>query len=502
MSFLLVPHQVSATAATIWVGALDEENVSQRSVRLELEGGGEEHAIELDASAWETWESFLEEDPKSYPLVDRLLHLASVLKAPPVRRTLDYQRVEVRPLRARTSYSLRLRVDDERVMGSEKYLREGRVTTLPAALPARGEKPFTLLVGSCFYGPEDRGGLVGGTYQYLPEDQRPDVKVLCGDQVYLDNPWRETTLKWYRANQKPGLFRAMLFDKYVANWTQISGEDAGFRQLLADGANYFCSDDHEFWNNAPNFGGVGLLNNLTRGQRKWWFEEAVRLFRAFQSPSSLLQFEVPPVSVCIADTRINRDTKGVRFLRDEDLSAVRRWIEGLQGPGVLVVGQPVLVEGDGIVRSLLKKGLKKAVLSYMDRDLPHYAQYKDLVGHIKSSDHSVVILTGDVHFGRVACGELKPGSETTLVEVISSPMHAVLSDKDEPLFGTYKNASTNYFPITENREVLHRRNHFATVRFFLGEDGRVNIEVRAWPILRPGEDVSPDCDVVFERALT
>jgi hypothetical protein len=141
-------------------------------------------------------------------------------------------------------------------------------------------------------------------------------------------------------------------------------------------------------------------------------------------------------------------------------------------------------------------------LSYIDRDLPHYAQYKDLVGHIKSSDHSVVILTGDVHFGRVACGELKPGSETTLVEVISSPMHAVLSDKDEPLFGTYKNASTNYFPITENREVLHRRNHFATVRFFLGEDGRVNMEVRAWPILRPGEEVSPGYDLVFEKALS
>jgi hypothetical protein len=502
MSFLLVPHQVSHTAATIWVGALDEENVSQRSVRLELEGGSEERAIDLDASAWETWESFRPEDSKSYPLVDRLLHLASVLKAPPVRRTLDYQRVEVGPLKARTSYYLRLRVDDERVIGSERYLREGRVTTLPGVLPARDEKPFTLLVGSCFYGPEDRQGLVGGTYHYMPEDQRPDVKILCGDQVYLDNPWRETTLKWYRANQKPGLFKEMLFDKYVANWTQVSGEDAGFRQLLADGANYFCSDDHEFWNNAPNFGGVGLLNNLTPGQRKWWFEEAGRLFRAFQSPSSLLQFEVAPISVCIADTRINRDTKGVRFLSDEDLRAVGRWLEGLQGPGVLVVGQPVLVEGDGIAKSLLKKGLKNAVLSYIDRDLHHYAQYKELVGHIKACDHSVVILTGDVHFGRVAWGELKPGSETTFVEVVSSPMQAVLSDKDEPMFGRYKNAPTDHFPITEDREVLRRRNHFVTVRFSLGEDGRANMEVRAWPIPRPGEEISPDCDLVFERTLT
>jgi hypothetical protein len=501
MSFLLVPHQVSDTAATIWVGALDEEGVRQRSVRLEFEGGGEGREVELDASGWETWESFQAEDPKSYPLLDRLLHLASVLKSPPVRRTLDYQRVEIKPLSARTSYVLTLRVDDQTVIGAERHLREGRVTTLPAQLPTTADKPFTLLVGSCFYGPEDSGGLVGGTYRYMTEDQRPDVKVLCGDQVYLDNPWRETTLKWYRANQKPGLFRATLFEKYVANWTQVSGEDAGFRQLLADGANYFCSDDHEFWNNAPNFGGVGLLNSLTSGQRKWWFDEASRLFRAFQSSSPLLRLEVPPLSVCVADTRINRDTKGLRFMRDEDLKSLGRWIKRLEGPGVLVVGQPVLVEGYGVTKSLLKKGLKNAVLSYIDRDLPHYAQYKDLVGHIKSAVHSVVILTGDVHFGRVACGELKPGSETTFVEVISSPMHAVLSDKDEPLFGTYKEAPTEHFPITEGREVLRRRNHFVTVRFVLLEDGRVNMEVRAWPIPRPGEKVSPGCDVVFETAL-
>jgi hypothetical protein len=216
----------------------------------------------------------------------------------------------------------------------------------------------------------------------------------------------------------------------------------------------------------------------------------------------LLQFDVPPVSVRIADTRINRDTKGVRFMREEDLRAVGRWIEGLKGPGVLVVGQPVLVEGDSVANSLLKKGLIKAALSYIDRDLSNYTQFKDLVGHIQSSDHSVVVLTGDVHFGRVACGQLKRGSESTFVEVISSPMHAVLSDKDEPLFGTYKNAPVNDFPISEDREVLRRRNHFVTVRFFLSEDRQVNMEVRAWPIPRPGEEVSPNYDVVFEAVLS
>jgi cholesterol oxidase len=67
---------------------------------------------------------------------------------------------------------------------------------------------------------------------------------------------------------------------------------------------------------------------------------------------------------------------------------------GFRGLDALVVGQPLLVEVSSILGSLLKKDLKKAVLSYGDRDLPHYAQYEELVGYSRSSDHSVVLLTG------------------------------------------------------------------------------------------------------------
>ena len=35
----------------------------------------------------------------------------------------------------------------------------------------------------------------------------------------------------------------------------------------------------------------------------------------------------------------------------------------------------------------------------------------------------------------------------------------------------------------------------------LGGDGRVNMEVLAWPILRPGEEPPPRSEKVFERAL-
>lgn len=503
MTFLLVPHQVTDNTATIWVGAVDETRVRERSVTLAFEGGDEAREIELDSSAWSTWESYRHTDPRSYPPLDRLLHRL-LARSTPVVRTLDHQRIELGRLQPRTSYSLKLRVDgdDNIVGGQERHLREGRVTTLPATLPAEGEKPFTLLVGSCFYGPEDPEGLVGTTYGHIPKERRPDAKVLCGDQVYLDNPWRETTLKWYRGNQKPGVFRAMLFKKYLDNWRQVRGEDEGFRHLLADGANYFCSDDHEFWNNAPNFGGVGLVNTLTTKQREWWFEEARRLFRAFQSESSLLTFEIPPLSICIADTRINRDPKGRSFMKDEDLRVVRRWIEGLHGPGVLVIGQPVLAENTGFVRSLIKKGPIATARGYFDKNLPDYTQYEDLIGYIRSSNHSIVVLTGDVHFGRIAHGKLRAGSQAKFVEVIASPMQAVLDDKGKPLFGGYKKAPRNYFPHLDSIEVLRRQNHFATVEFGLGgEDGQVNMTVRCWPILHPGEGDTPRSQRTYETRL-
>ena len=486
MSFLLVPQQVTATTAIVWVGAIDE-NVDAKSVKLEFGGdeGGQE--IELDATGWREWRSYRPEDRGSYLPWDWVL-----AASPPRIRTLYYRRCEIKSLEPRTSYSLRLWVDGQAVAGLEKHLREGRVTTLPTALPTKEEKPFTLLLGSCFYGPEDPDGMVGMTYHYIPERERPDVKVLCGDQVYLDNPWRETTLDWYQAFRAPGLFRAKLFKKYEDNWKQVRSEDAGFRQLLKDGANYFCSDDHEYWNNAPDFGGVGLVNTLTPRQRTWWFEQATDLFRAFQfdsePPSSLIRFEVDPLSVCVADTRINREPKGKRFMRDDDLEAVGRWIRELNGPGVLVVGQLVLA--------------KKTEIRSFDRGLPDYErQYERLIEHIKSSPHSIVVLTGDVHFGRVAHGELRPGSENKFVEVISSPMQAVLDGKGRPLFGTYKEPPTEHFSKLRSAKAADGQNHFATIEFSLEKGDRVNMKVKYWPILRPEDEVPPRPQKALETIL-
>jgi hypothetical protein len=494
VSFIVVPHGVTASTAEVWVGAANEPRVQERSVLLEYG----ERETELDPAAWSGWESYKPTDPASYPLLDRLLHRL-LPKSEPVIRTLHYQRVRLERLEPRASYPLKLHVDGSPVVGPDGGPPDASVTTLPASLPLEDERSFTLLLGSCYYGPEDREGAVAKTYHRIPEARKPDVKVLCGDQVYLDNPWRDTTFKWYLGNHKPGVFRAMLFDKYVANWER-NGE-AGFGDLLAEGANYFCSDDHEFWNNAPNFGGVGFLNTLTGKQRQWWMREARHLFRAFQSPRSVLEFELPPLSVRVADTRVDRDPAGRRFMRDGDLRAVGRWIEGLQGPGVLAVGQPVLVERTSVRDTIRRRGLKGLIMKHLDRNLPDYAQYAELVRYIRSSRHSIVLLTGDVHFGRVTHGQLRPGSGARLVEVISSPMQAVLDDDGGPLFGRYREAPAGDFPGLSSRRVAHRRNHFATIEFHGNAGGNVEMTVRSWTIPRPGDPAPEEPETIFQTEL-
>jgi hypothetical protein len=242
----------------------------------------------------------------------------------------------------------------------------------------------------------------------------------------------------------------------------------------------------------------------------------------------LIELKVDPLSVCIADTRVNRDIKGERFMDDDDLEAVGRWVNNLKGPGVLVLGQPILAKENSI-RSLRDKGLLGGIKYFFDeglpngikgllgdakaflfdKDLPDYRQqYDKLIGYIKESPHSIVVLTGDVHFGRAAHGKLRPGSENKFVEVISSPMQVVstprwkwtkLGFQDKPEFGVFTEARSEIFPELESEKVAHNRNHFVTIEFSLAEGTKVNMKVKAWPIIGPEDEVKSE--EVFRTTL-
>jgi hypothetical protein len=441
MSYLIVPSRVTATTATTWIASIDE---AQRPT-LFADG------VALPAPPW--------------------IELA---QGP---HRLVYARVQLPPRAPRTRCDLQLRVGD-------RVVAVGSTTTLPAALPAANEQPFTVLLGSCFYVKNDRGA-----GRALLNGPRPDLKILCGDQVYLDAPWSHFLLHTHDRAEMERLF----FETYQRTWEQ-TGPGAGFRNVMQDGANFLSSDDHEFWNNGPTFGSY-VRDTWTAGGRRTWWDVAARLYGAFQNERTIERFSVGPLSFLLADTRLHRDSDRNRLMTDAEWNEVCGWVDGLQGPGVLVVGQPIFATQGGLTAR------------FEDWSFPDFAQYQQLARALRNARHSVVVLTGDVHFGRVAYCQLPPsagGGAPRLIEVISSPLALV----DERTGGHWTEAPPTFppiavpgapaLPVTTVKTFQMRTSHFLTIEL-TGVAGGARMRVRSWPIVPDAGN--PAGRAVFEDTL-
>ena len=434
MAYLVVPHEVSASTATIWVGAIDEP-FDPSQVRLVSNRG--DHPL---PPAWEHWAG---EEGAHH---------------------LDYQRITIAGLQPSSPLALQLLVNGQ-------PQADAGLTTLPSQLPTLAEKPFIVLLGSCFCRREDAEGSVGLAYTQLPLAARPDVKILCGDQVYLDDPWAH--FLWH--THDPPELEGEFFRNYRDTWVQ----EPGFRDLLIRGANYFAPDDHEYWNNAPNAASV-IRDTWSSDGRQQWFTLARQFYQMFQNPAPITTFTVNPLSFLIADTRSNRKPDQSDFMLPSDLEVVAQWIQGLSGPGVLVVGQPVLMDQTGFLSG-----------TFGDWSLPDYKQYGTLAQLLSQSQHSIVILTGDVHYGRIASCTLTPGRD--LIEVISSPM-SLVDQKAEgnwqeapDLFPSFALPGVVQVPVStlakEAFSPIH--GHFLTLEF-AATGAQVRMIVRLWPAGRLG----------------
>jgi hypothetical protein len=450
--YFLVPREVTANSAIVWVAAVDEP--VQPAVGLEPANLGQQ-----TAAPWQTW-------------------------PPTGTARVRHREIKITGLTARQNCEFTLRA-------GAKPVASCRLTTLPAKLPLLGDgKPFTVLLGSCFAQLEDSEGKVGNAFFHMPQSASPDVKVLAGDQVYLDSPaWDYATHRYSEAQLRDRFLR-----HYVATW----GQKDGFARLLGDGANFFCSDDHEYWNNAPNRGALSL-NTYLEADRNAWLAAAKGLYRAFQTPRSLLRFDVAPLSFLIADTRISRDPDQNQFLPKADFDEVAQWVKALQGPGVLVIGQPLLWRPTSWLTGTVA-----------DWNLPDYKQYHQLVDVVAASPHSLIVLTGDVHFGRVAYGKLRSGGE--LVEIISSPLSLV----DPRVRGSWEEAPPT-FPVVRPEDVtgeLLARNqmiteagfqatdsHFLTLEFTQRGPG-AQLSLRYWPVFKGGLPPSDFGKTVWQRTFT
>lgn len=428
MPFLVVPNEVSQNSAIVWVAAINENFDPAVTV---LKYGA------IEKSLNNGWRDFATRDGSN---------------------RIRYQRVTLDNLEQRKWYPLALRVG-----GEQKA--DGSVITLPDRLPNAGDRPFTVLLGSCYFGREDKAGAVGQTFLQLPEDAKPEIKILCGDQVYLDNPPQDF-LNPFRGKD---WLQARSFKTYADTWTQ-STLAGGFGQMLKHEANFFSSDDHEFWNNAPDIGLNVPFFTVTRQGREDWLAIARELYQIFQTtPSPPTRFKVDPLSFFIAETRFNRGSGGGGLgdvMPQLDFEKIGKWTSSLDGPGVLVIGQPFF-DNTG---------------SAKDYGLPDFKkQFELLKKYLRDSQHTIVILTGDVHYGRLAVANLRPELGTKIYEVISSPMQLVPHGG-----GNYQAAPQVFGSVSSQPEFSLKRNHFLTLDFMAPSPQRASMLVKFWPIIQNG----------------
>ncbi len=446
MPYLLFPLEVSPTTARLWVGVVNAGRAGELSLLID----SRVHPLSPD---WKTWVS------------------------QSGAASLRYQTPVISGLEPGTFCRVKL-------LRNGEILASASLTTHPTTLPAIWEKPFTVLVASCFYEKNDQEGLAGRAFRAVFNEEGPNLKVLCGDQVYLDAPWWHFLLRSYNAAELEDRF----FESYRATWTQ-QATLGGLYELLRSGANYLTSDDHEFWNNAPN-AAVYVRKTWTQGGRQEWYDLALRFYEIFQPTGPIAEFSVGALSFFIADARMHRKSDWSDFMKTENFDKLASWVEQLNGPGVLIMGQPVFAEPAG------------STGFFTDWHLPNYDQYRPLAQALSASRHSLVFLTGDRHFGRIARCRLVSGAD--LIEVISSPLALVdwlaggawTSAPD--MFPVFAVPGVAKRPVETNQAFQRSDNHFLTLEFY--ESGaRVHVTVKAWPI--PQDGSKPKGTVVYERWL-
>lgn len=361
-------------------------------------------------------------------------------------------------------------------------LKDGQFDTLPTRLPTISQKPFTVGIGSCFYSHRD-GGQAAGSYRALYDRggkaTRPDITFLTGDQVYLDIGFDSLSLLKHEIRER-------IANDYASHW-QLLGS------ILTRGGTWMLPDDHEYWNDYPFHDSLipTLLALKLEYVRKTWTRASIDGVSRVQQSPLVETFSIgSDLSFCLADLRSMRKKQG--FLPTIEFEKLTRWASELQCPGVLAIPQPLIVDKNKTERNLLS--FKK--------------QYVELLQALGASGHDIVVLTGDVHFGRISSADLGPNGGR-LIEIISSPLSnltglngvATAEPKFTPtIFPDPKEVTVpDWTPVKVNHDKsfavstkkgfpdstypkARTREHFMTIGIQRERAGRILLTVNAWRV--------------------
>ena len=297
------------------------------------------------------------------------------------------------------------------------------VRPLPSEMPSDA---FRVLLVSCFYEPDDSGGKAGALVAKLCRGpDRPDLVLTVGDQVYLDNPAVESMLLPTFREKK---YATKFEEKYRKNW------QVGFSRSIHNGyADILCAapvaaipDDHEYWNNYPSRSMPALASFL--GARDSWRDAARDTYDYFQhgdriddDSSYCYSIEVAPLSFFMLDNRTFRrgTISEMHSMTSGQIAAYRAWVDRMIAtPGSV----PVLVTGPSLFQNTKGK-LKFTDLNFAD--VEEYPTIMEGLLHLSSAGRTPLLLTGDVHYPRLARAQYPVGSGSRpwapIHEVISSP---------------------------------------------------------------------------------
>jgi len=421
--YALVPNEATSSSMKLWVGCRFGAPSANLSVRAEPAG----RAVPLPAL--QPWPS----------RADAQVHTG---------------RVEIAELAADATQTFILLEAGNEVARCE-------AGTLPTRVGSPDD-PLIVFLGSCFCRKQDRG--VGAAITGLPAAAQPHVKILAGDQVYLDAESRS-----WRGNSEERL-REIFLDAYWATWTSPG---TSLAQVLARGPNWFMSEDHEFWNNYPYRNAAGFDTWLPWGAGKDAYKQiANELYERFQSPAAFTKIDVSPVSFALLDTRRYRDDRKHQLCRPDDFKQFAKWVGNLSGPGVLVTGQPIFGEESGLLGTV------------MDLSLPDYDQYEDVLRALAAAHQPIILLSGDVHFGRIANTRRRTGPD--LVEIIASPLALVPGARGRWHGAPAKlrwadRAGLDIEPIQTSDQPNIADEHFVTLELTTVQ-GRLDVALQYWLI--------------------
>ena len=272
------------------------------------------------------------------------------------------------------------------------------VKTFAAQLPKDG---ISVALASCYYEAFGRDrDYLRALQASAPGFGQLSAKLLVGDNIYVD----VGRAPMARSGAEETITRYL---KYY--W------GSPYADVLSYLPTFMLWDDHEFWNNYPEWQ-IHLARSMDAGGRDNYQKAAlaaVRLFQASLNPAPIVraglsyQFEIPPISCFALDLRAGRTIMkdpSPRMTSEAELAAFEKWAAGLKAPGIAIFGQPLWIE----------KG------NFMDFQPPDFAaQYARIWRALASAPFDVLVLSGDVHHSRLL--EFDVGGGRRVWELISSP---------------------------------------------------------------------------------